>query len=298
MKIEDIQVFLKLSKTLSFFSTADEMFLSPSAVTYSIKSLEKQLNTKLFHRSSHGVSLTEKGEVFYQDMRNMMATWDLALEHLQEEKAQQKKLRVGVISMTLQKDFSNIFSRFIEENPDVQPEFSVCPVEDPTEPLRRGKQDLAFVYQDALIQHPSLNHLHLLSAPLCCVMSSEDVLAEKETVMLQDLKGRTLFVLPPDVNATVAGLQRLGERISSLGRNAVTRIIADDHNYCLSMVEEKSGLTFAPIYPGTHRDTDKLVCRPFHDPEILLDIHVAWKKKILSTEEQSLIRIAKQYFQT
>ena len=271
MKIEDIQVFLKLSKTLSFFTTADEMFLSPSAVTYSIKSLEKQLNTKLFHRSSHGVSLTEKGEIFYQDMRNMMASWELALEHLQEEGVIQKKLHVGVISMTLQRDFSNIFSSFIEANPNVQPEFSVCPVDDPSEPLRRGKQDVAFVYQDALVKYPTLKHLHLVSAPMYCVMSREDSLAEKDAVTLEDLRGRTLFILPADVNHTVAGLRVLGDRIDSLGRAAVTSIIADDHNYCLSMVAERRGLTFAPGFPPTVRDTEKLAFRPFRDPEILLD---------------------------
>ena len=85
MKIEDIQVFLNLAETLSFFTTADAMFLSPSAVTYSIKNLEKQLGTRLFLRNSHGVILTEKGRVFYDDMRKMMSDWTSALEHLREE---------------------------------------------------------------------------------------------------------------------------------------------------------------------------------------------------------------------
>ena len=163
MKIEDIRVFLKLAKTLSFFATADALYLSPSAVSYSIKNLEKQLDVKLFHRSSHGVALTEKGKVFYRDMRAMMADWEEALDHLREEPEGQKNLRVGLISMTLQRDFSNIISSFIGENPEVQLSLSVCPVEDPTGPLRKGKLDLAFVYRDAVEGFPAIERRHLVS---------------------------------------------------------------------------------------------------------------------------------------
>ncbi|MDO4974410.1 MAG: LysR family transcriptional regulator [Eubacteriales bacterium] len=296
MKIEDIQIFMKLTKTLSFFSTADELFLSPSAVTYAIKNLEKQLGVKLFHRSSHGVTLTEKGEIFYRDMRGMLASWEMAQVHLHEEKEEQKTLRVGVISMTLQRDFSNVVSRFIGEYPSVQPKLSVCPVEDPTAPLRSGRQDLAFIYQDAIMGYPSLSHRHLVSAPLYCVMSPEHPLAAKEEVMLEDLRGETLFVLPPEVNATVSGIRRLGERIASLGEGAVTNIISDDHDYCMVMAEDKRGLTFAPVYPPTCRDSDRLAYRPFRDPELPLEIHVAWKRNHLSPEAKNLIEIALRYF--
>lgn len=296
MKIEDIQIFLKLAKTLSFFTTADSMFLSPSAVTYSIKNLEKQLGVKLFHRSSHGVTLTEKGEIFYRDMRTMMTGWENALEHLREEPETRKPLRVGIISMTLQRDFSNVLSQFIGKNPNVQMKLSVCPVEDPTVPLRKGKLDVAFVYQDAIVGYPSLAHRHLVSVPLYCVMSRKNPLSAVETVTLEDLRGQTLFGLPAEINATVAGLKRLAERIGSMGEGAVTNIISDDHDYCMAMAEDDRGLTFAPVFPPTCRDTDKLVYRPFRDPELLLNIHVAWKKENLSAETRSLIEIAEQYF--
>ncbi len=296
LKIEDIQIFLKLARTRSFSTTADALFLSPSAVTYSIKNLEKQLGAKLFHRSSHGVALTEKGELFYRDMRRMMADWETALEHLREEKKEQKILRVGLISMTLQRDFSNIISRFIEENPDVQPKLSVCPVEDPTALLRKKKQDVAFIYGDAIGSSPLLNYEHLVSVPMYCVVSRENALAARREIHVEDLVGQTLFILPDEINATVAGLMKLGERVASLGEKGPTRISADDYNYCLGMVADNRGISFSPVYPPTLLEPDTLRFLPFRDPEIHLDIYVSWPRGSLSLEAESLVAIARRYF--
>ena len=198
--------------------------------------------------------------------------------------------------MTLQRDFSNVVSAYIGENPQVQLSLSVCPVEDPTAPLRKGRQDLAFVYQDAIVGFSAFEHRHLVSVPLYCVMSRENPLAGREAVLLEDLRGQTIFGLPAEINATVVGLKRLGERIASLGEGAVTNIVADDHNYCMAMAEDNRGVTFAPVFPPTRQDTDKLVYRPFRDPELLLDIHVAWRRERLSPEVEDLIGLAGQYF--
>ena len=114
--------------------------------------------------------------------------------------------------------------------------------------------------------------------------------------MLEDLRGQTLFGLPPSVNATVSGLRRLSECIGSIGDGSITTIISDDHHYCLSMAEENCGMTLAPVFPSTLRNTETLVYKPFRDPELLLDIHIVWKTDPLSATAQSLVNIAQDYF--
>ena len=152
------------------------------------------------------------------------------------------------------------------------------------------------MYQDALIGHPHLKHMHLVSIPIYCVMSRKNPLARADCVMLEDLRGQTLFGLPPSVNATVSGLRRLSECIGSIGDGSITTIISDDHHYCLSMAEENCGMTFAPVFPSTLRNTETLVYKPFRDPELLLDIHIVWKADPLSATAQSLVNIAQDYF--
>lgn len=57
------KVFYNVAKCLSFSEAAEALFISQSAVSQSIKTLEKRLNQKLFIRSTKRVALTKEGEL-------------------------------------------------------------------------------------------------------------------------------------------------------------------------------------------------------------------------------------------
>lgn len=57
------KVFFQVAKSLSFSEAADTLFISQSAVSQSIKTLEKRLNQTLFIRSTKRVALTTEGEL-------------------------------------------------------------------------------------------------------------------------------------------------------------------------------------------------------------------------------------------
>ena len=57
------KVFYYVAKTLSFSEAAEALFISQSAVSQSIKTLEKRLNQQLFIRSTKRVALTKEGEL-------------------------------------------------------------------------------------------------------------------------------------------------------------------------------------------------------------------------------------------
>ena len=57
------KVFYHVAKSLSFSDAAGELFISQSAVSQSIKTLEKRLNQALFIRSTKRVALTKEGEL-------------------------------------------------------------------------------------------------------------------------------------------------------------------------------------------------------------------------------------------
>lgn len=57
------KVFYHVAKSLSFSEAAEALFISQSAVSQSIKTLEKRLNQTLFIRSTKRVALTKEGEL-------------------------------------------------------------------------------------------------------------------------------------------------------------------------------------------------------------------------------------------
>ena len=60
------KVFFYVAKTLSFSEASKKLFISQSAVSQSIKALEKKLNQTLFIRSTKRVKLTPEGEVLFK----------------------------------------------------------------------------------------------------------------------------------------------------------------------------------------------------------------------------------------
>ena len=59
---EDLRVFLTVIRKGSFASAADELGLSPAYVSKRIRVLEETLHTRLLHRTTRRIALTETGE--------------------------------------------------------------------------------------------------------------------------------------------------------------------------------------------------------------------------------------------
>lgn len=60
------RVFYYVAKNLSFSVTSKQLFISQSAVSQSIKTLEKKLDRQLFIRSTKKVALTPAGEILFK----------------------------------------------------------------------------------------------------------------------------------------------------------------------------------------------------------------------------------------
>ena len=60
------KVFYFVAKTLSFSEASKELYISQSAVSQSIKTLEKRLDQTLFVRSTKKVKLTKEGELLFK----------------------------------------------------------------------------------------------------------------------------------------------------------------------------------------------------------------------------------------
>ncbi|MBR3761992.1 MAG: LysR family transcriptional regulator [Lachnospiraceae bacterium] len=64
MTIQQCKYVLKIAKTGSFNEAAKQLFVAQSSLSLSIKSLEHELNIKIFERSGNGVYLTKDGAEF------------------------------------------------------------------------------------------------------------------------------------------------------------------------------------------------------------------------------------------
>ena len=61
-----LQVFHTVARLLSFTKAAEILHMTQPAVTFQIKQLEEQFNTRLFDRTHNRISLTEAGNIVYE----------------------------------------------------------------------------------------------------------------------------------------------------------------------------------------------------------------------------------------
>ena len=68
-----IQVFQAVAKHLSFTRAAEALFMSQPAVTFQIRQLEEELNSRLFDRTPGAITLTPAGAVALEYAERMLA---------------------------------------------------------------------------------------------------------------------------------------------------------------------------------------------------------------------------------
>ncbi len=77
-----LRAFCVAAKHLSFTQASHELFVTQAAVSHQIKLLEEHLGVKLFTRRNRNLFLTEEGQAYFHDMKDIFALIEDATEKL------------------------------------------------------------------------------------------------------------------------------------------------------------------------------------------------------------------------
>jgi len=95
MDIQLAKTFLEVVSTGSFVAAAKRLFVTQSAVSMRVKTLEEQIGRALFERSKHGAALTHAGEQFHRYAISMMRLWEEAQQQVAIPPGYRTTLRIG-----------------------------------------------------------------------------------------------------------------------------------------------------------------------------------------------------------
>ena len=76
MSPQDLQAFVRVAELASFTLAADHLGVPKGKVSTGVQRLEAQLGTRLFHRTTRRVQLTQDGQAFYERARDLLADFD------------------------------------------------------------------------------------------------------------------------------------------------------------------------------------------------------------------------------
>lgn len=75
-KLVGLEEFIRVAETLSFVRAAESLGQAPSALSKSIRRLEERLGSRLLHRTTRNVALTDEGTALYDRARAWLAELD------------------------------------------------------------------------------------------------------------------------------------------------------------------------------------------------------------------------------
>lgn len=145
-KLDAYRIFFAVAENRSFSRGAQQMFITQSAASQSVKNLEEALGVKLFLRGKREIALTAEGEMLYEYVKNALSLLERAEGELHRfKKLERGALRIAVsdtLSRYLLLPFLETFSR---QYPMIHLNIVNRTSRDALELLKLGNVDLAFV---------------------------------------------------------------------------------------------------------------------------------------------------------
>lgn len=156
-----LQVFHAVAKHLSFTKAAEALFMTQPAVTFQIKQLEEQFNTRLFDRSQGRITLTPAGAIALEYAERILGLSGELDKRMKEASGQAAgPLLIGA-SMTIgEYVLPQLIGKFKARFPAVVPTLFVGNSEAVQDRVAERTLDLGFIEGDS--------HLSSLQNEVCC----------------------------------------------------------------------------------------------------------------------------------
>lgn len=116
--LRGLRTFCVAAMHESFRTAGEVLFITSSAVSHQIKSLEQELGVQLFERSSRDLKLTETGRSFYEEVSPLIEQLN-TIAASYKEGDRRSSVRISVQPFFASEFFIPRLSEFTAKNPDV-----------------------------------------------------------------------------------------------------------------------------------------------------------------------------------
>jgi DNA-binding transcriptional LysR family regulator len=243
IETSQLQTLVAVTKAKSFSKAAEDLGVTQSAISQSIKNLESKLEIKIFKRSGKNVVLTPEGERLYQFGSQFLMGLQDTLDELQSDKDQMKgKVRIGTLTGIGKSWLAHEIVDYAKENPDLRLTVRLGHQEDllsgfennlldililPEEELPSGGEREFFVEEKSTLVFPKNNKNFALKNNLTL-----NQLEEIPTILFE--KDDHLF------------FRWCRTKFNSVPKKLNVRLMVNSHGHILQAVHEGLGVAVVP----------------------------------------------------
>ncbi len=166
--LRNLRAFCIAARHCSFKIAADELFLTPSAVSHQMKELEETLGVRLFERKTRALELTTAGHTLHDEVAPLLDALDRSLAQF-TRRHRRRSLRIVLPPFFASELFVPRLATFCTAHPDIDIQIDTS---DPHPTLHPPTSDVSII----LAEGPppaGLNAAKLFSLKLAAVCAKE-----------------------------------------------------------------------------------------------------------------------------
>ena len=269
METRHLREFAFLAQVGNFGEVAEKFFISQSALSKHIKSLEEELGAPLFDRTGKGIVLNDYGKILLPYAKQMVMLED----HFTKDIYNKRNDADHIIVIGTEYRITNLLRDFRTEHKDyLLSAIDASLVGEVRELLRTGKCELAFIcnVDDPHGDFVTIPYVH---EAIVAVLNASHRLAGRETVALDELADEDFVMLPPDSPHTGFLLGKCRE----LGFSPKIVMTAPRGNEIIELVRGEMGISLLFGHLVSGFDTSGVVAVEVA-PRIPMEISVCYRK--------------------
>ena len=195
METDLLKDFICVAKNLNYRRAAEELFISQSALTRRIKTLENTLGIVVFERNTRSVSLTDEGRLLLDSAQNILAALD-DLHYQINEVEREERGKVAVYYYeTGNYPYVTALIRIMKERFPLI-ELDIMEVE--TETVRKGLidgcVDAVMMLQPSISDIPGLEYQVIKKESPCILLPAGHSLADRKSIKIEQIRDETVFM--------------------------------------------------------------------------------------------------------
>ncbi len=261
--LRQLRAFLAVARRGSFSRAAEDIGVSQSALSLSVRHLENELGLKLLDRTTRQVTLTNIGETLVATSSRLIDELDVTLRELRDI-GQQRRGRV--VMACVPSVARGLMPKCVEYCSEKWPSISLS-INDiaASEVVRKvslGEMEFGLASGD--IGSAELDIYPLMEDPFCLVCRKDDSWARKSSVSWTQLTGRRLLML----NNTSGSRQVIETTLKQSGVRVDVFLELAQPSSIHAMVEAGLGVAVIPRLAAPGRNDPTLVTRRMSKPAV------------------------------
>ncbi len=268
--------FVVLAENKNYTVTAEELYITQSALSRHINSMEEELGVQLINRSKNSFELTPVGQTVVEDFQNILTTYRTMLAKIaQLSNRVQGTLNLGILYYDASGYVSKILNVFRKHFPDVNLHVFSYQPKQMEEALVSGQIDAGFMYSVSYYKGDDICSQPFLKVPFAVTYGENHRFSQMEEVKVQDLNDEVMLQVEiPRFSRTDILAEKIFRENDIKAREIIYLKNIDERT---AVLDESGGIMLLPAVSASLQSglNYKLV----EPDKYSMDVSVVWLKK-------------------